>query len=69
MRVYAILVFEGNGIVHLSQEAYSNLEGAQAFIKSRFPEPEQLSPMMFRDRTGREYQVHDLRVVEPKGGA
>jgi len=67
MRAYAILVVEKNGEVRLSQEAYSNLEDAHRFIKSRVPEPGRLSMMKFRDSEGREYLIHDLRVVETNG--
>ena len=64
MRAYAILVVDKSGSVHLSQEAYSSLEDAHRFIKSRVPEPGRLSMMRFRDSEGREYHIHDLRVVE-----
>lgn len=67
MRAYAILVVEKNGETHLSQEAYSSLEDAHRFIKSRVPEPGRLSMMKFRDAEGREYVIHDLRVIETKG--
>lgn len=66
MRAYAILVIETDGSARLSQEAYSSIEDAHKFIKSRAPEPGRLSAMLFRDIEGREYQVHDLRVIEPK---
>lgn len=64
MRAYAILVVAKDGSARLSQEAYSSLEDAHKFIKSRVPIPGRLSPVRFRDSEGREYQVHDLRVVE-----
>ena len=65
MRVYAVAVRTG-GIEKLSQEAYSSLEAAQRFIKSRTPEPGRLSMMKFRDIEGREYIIHDLLVHEEK---
>lgn len=68
MRAYTILVVEKDGSARLSQEAYASLEDAHRFIKSRVPSPGRLSLMRFRDSEGREYQVHDLRVIEPKGG-
>lgn len=65
MRVYAVMVcFDGTE--KLSQEAYSSLEAAHRFIKSRVPEPERLSMMKFRDAEGREYIIHNLLVIEPK---
>lgn len=64
MRAYAILVVDRDGNARLSQEAYSSLEDAHKFIQSRSPTPGRLSLMRFRDSEGREYQVHDLRVVE-----
>lgn len=67
MRAYAILVVEKSGEVHLSQEAYSSLDDAHRFIKSRVPEPGRLGMMKFMDAEGREYVIHDLRVIEPKG--
>lgn len=67
MRAYAILVVEKSGEAHLSQEAYSSLDDAHRFIKIRVPEPGRLSMMKFRDADGREYIIHDLRVIEPKG--
>ena len=65
MRVYVVAVRTG-GIEKLSQEAYSSLEAAQRFIKSRTPEPGRLSMMKFRDIEGREYIIHDLLVHEEK---
>lgn len=67
MRAYVILVVEKGGDTSLSQEAYGCLEDAHRFIKSRVPEPGRLSMMKFRDSDGREYIIHDLRVVEPHG--
>lgn len=67
MRAYVVLVVEKSGETRLSQEAYGCLEDAHRFIKSRVPEPGRLSAMKFRDIEGREYIIHDLRVVEPKG--
>lgn len=65
MRVYAVMV-RFNGTEKLSQEAYSSLEAAQRFIKSRIPEPGRLGMTQFRDADGREYIIHDLLVIEPK---
>ena len=53
MRVYAVLVLDERGSFGLSQEAYSSLEDAHRFIKSRVPEPGRLSMMRFRDSEGR----------------
>ena len=66
MRAYVILVVEKAGETRLSQEAYSSLEDAHRFIRSRVPEPGRLSMMKFRDTDDREYVIHDLRVIEPK---
>ena len=66
MRAYVVVVVAPNKEVSVSQEAYSNLEDAQWFVGSRIPEPERLTPMKFRDSEGREYLIHDLRVIEPK---
>ena len=63
MRAYAVMV-RFNGTEKLSQEAYSSLEAAHRFIKSRIPEPGRLSMMKFRDAEGREYLIHDLMVRE-----
>lgn len=63
MRVYVVSIC-ANGSEKLSQEAYSSLEAARRFIKSRAPEPERLSMMKFRDTEGREYFIHDLLVRE-----
>ena len=63
MRVYAVMV-RFDGTEKLSQEAYSSLEAAQRFIRSRSPEPGRLSMMKFRDSEGREYLIHDLLVRE-----
>ena len=61
MRVYAVAIrYEGSE--KLSQEAYSSLEAAQRFIRSRSPEPGRLSMTKFRDSEGREYLIHDLLV-------
>ena len=66
MRAYVVVVVAPNKEVSVSQEAYSSLEDAQWFVESRVPEPERLAPMKFRDSEGREYLIHDLRVIEPK---
>ena len=42
MRAYVVLVVEKSGEAHVSQEAYSRLEGAHWFIKSRNPDPDRL---------------------------
>ena len=63
MRVYAVMV-RFDGAEKLSQEAYSSLEAAQRFIRSRSPEPGRLSMTKFRDSEGREYLIHDLLVRE-----
>lgn len=65
MTVYAVSI-RFNGTEKLSQEAYSSLEEAHRFIKSRVPEPGRLGMMKFRDAEGREYLIHDLRVVKQK---
>lgn len=67
MRAYAILVVDKSGGVQLSQETYSSLEAAHRFIESRVPTLGRLSPMKYRDSDGREYRIHDLHVIEPKG--
>ena len=66
MRAYAILVVDKSGGAQLSQEAYSSLDAAHRFIESRVPTPGRLSLMKYRDSDGREYRIHDLRVIEPK---
>lgn len=66
MRAYVVLVYNKYGGVSISQEAYSSLEDAHKFVKSRAPIPGRLSLMRFRDDEGREYVIHDLRVIEPK---
>ena len=66
MRAYVILVVDKSGSVHLSQEAYSSLEAAHRFIESRVPTPGRLGMMKYRDSEGREYLIHDLRVIEPR---
>lgn len=68
MRAYVILVVEKDGWTRISQEAYSTLEGAHRFVKSRTPEPSRLNMMKFRDIEGREYIIHDLRVIQSSGG-
>lgn len=66
MRAYAILVVDKSGSAQLSQEAYTSLEAAHRFIKSRVPTPGRLGMMKYSDSEGREYRIHDLRVIEPK---
>ena len=66
MRAYTILVVARDGSARLSQEAYSSLEAAHRFIESRVPTPGRLGMMKYRDSDGREYRIHDLRVIEPK---
>lgn len=64
-RVYAVVVeqkYQYMGYGKLSQDAFSTLEKAQAFIEGRVPTPKQVTPMMYEDRHGLVYKIHDLLV-------
>ena len=52
---------------HISQEGYSTLEEAQAYIESRPGTPAAISPMSYRTADGREhYIIHDIQIRKEK---
>lgn len=57
MYVY-IITYEG----HISQQGYKSLEDAQTFIKNRSGNPIQFTPYMFRDRTGGNYEIVEVKI-------
>lgn len=65
MRVYVIEV-RRNGIDgRISQEGYSSLEKAQAFIATRSGPPQKISAVHYRVETRRnvtDYLIHDILV-------
>lgn len=48
MKVYIVQVIPEASLGKVSQEGYSTLEKAQAFVESRSDRPQQISPYLYR---------------------
>ena len=71
MRAYIIehrQFLSGYGAIpnsRISQEGYTTLEAAQAFIERKPGAPEAISPMFYETEDGSEqYLIHDVMIVE-----
>lgn len=60
-KVYAVVV-EWKGDSKVSQDAFSNLIKAQAFIETRLHTPTQVTPMLYEDKRGMVYKILELLV-------
>ena len=47
----------------LSQEGYSTLEKAQAFVESRSDRPQQISPYLYRTADFTDYLIYEVNIV------
>lgn len=65
MRVYVIQVVPEASIGHVSQDAYTSLEKAQAFIGSRSDKPTQVTPWHYRSTDGNftDYLIYEVCVI------
>ena len=65
MRVYVVQVMPEASLGRVSQEGYTSLEKAQAFIESRADNPRQVTPWLYRSTDGNDtdYLIYEVRVV------
>lgn len=61
MKVYIVAVVSKAGYDAISQEGYSSLEKAQAFIESRFDRPEKVTPFRYR-APERNYLIYEVTI-------
>lgn len=47
----------------VSQEGYSTLEKAQAFVESRADRPQQISPYLYRTADFTDYLIYEVNIV------
>lgn len=62
MRAYIVEVIPKEGLGKVSQEGYTTLEKAQAFIGGRSDRPTQVSPFLYRS-SERTYLIYDVKIV------
>lgn len=64
MRVYVVQVMPEASLGRISQEGYTSLEKAQAFIESRADNPRQVTPWLYRSTDGNDtgYLIYDVAV-------
>jgi len=54
---------------HISQEGYTTLEAAQAFIERKPGAPVAITPMLYQTAEGSEqYIIHDVQIKEAYNG-
>lgn len=64
-KVYVVQVMPEASLGRVSQEGYTSLEKAHAFIESRSDKPAQVSPWLYRSTDGNDtdYLIYEVRVV------
>lgn len=64
MRIYVVQVMPEASLGRVSQEGYTSLEKAQAFIESRADNPRQVTPWLYRSTDGNDtdYLIYDVAV-------
>lgn len=65
MRIYVVQVMPEASLGRVSQEGYTSLEKAQAFIESRSDKPTQVTPWHYRSTDGNftDYLIYEVRVI------
>ena len=62
MRVYIVTVVDANGVEKVSQEGYTTLEKAWAFIERRSDKPKRVNAFRYRSPE-RSYLIYEISVV------
>lgn len=60
MKVYIVQVIPEASLGKVSQEGYSTLEKAQAFVESR---SQQISPYLYRTADFTDYLIYEVNIV------
>lgn len=63
MKVYIVQVIPEASLGKVSQEGYSTLEKAQAFIESRSDQPQRVSPYLYRTADLTDYLIYEVNIV------
>ena len=63
MKVYIVQVIPEASLGKDSQEGYSTLEKAQAFVESRSNCPQQISPYLYRTADFTDYLIYEVNIV------
>lgn len=63
MKVYIVQVIPEASLGKVSQEGYSTLEKAQAFIESRSDCPQRVSPYLYRTADFTDYLIYEVNIV------
>lgn len=63
MKVYIVQVIPETSLGKVSQEGYSTLEKAQAFIESRSDQPQRVSPYLYRTADFTDYLIYEVNIV------
>ena len=63
MKVYIVQVIPEASLGKVSQEGYSTLKKAQAFVESRSDRPQQASPYLYRTADFTDYLIYEVNIV------
>lgn len=63
MKVYIVEVIPEASLSKVSQEGYTTLEQAQAFIESRSDKPSQLTAYMYTTENYTTYLIYEVTIV------
>lgn len=63
MKVYIVQVIPEASLGKVSQEGYSTLEKAQAFIESHSDRPQRVSPYLYRTADFTDYLIYEVNTV------
>lgn len=63
MKVYIVQVIPEASLGKVSQEGYTTLAKAQAFVEGRSDKPRQITPFLYRTDDFTDYLIYEINVV------
>ena len=63
MKVYIVQMIPEASLGKVSQEGYSTLAKARAFVESRSDRPQQVSPYLYRTANFTDYLIYEVNIV------
>lgn len=63
MKVYVVEVIPEASLGKVSQEGYTTLEKAQAFVEGRSDKPERVTPFHYRTADFTDYLIYEISVI------
>ncbi len=63
MRVYIVEVIPEASLGKVSQEGYTSLAKAQAFIEGRADKPKQITPFLYHTDDCTDYLIYEVKIV------